>query len=732
MKIALIGLGAIGVPISHRLYQEGKNEFFLIADEDRKRNLRNRQIKINGDTFNPFIVSENDHEEIGCVDILIICVKNYGLKSILRNIAPYIDQKTVILPLQNGIYSYSFFSDLFPENIILRGYVQGPNTEILKEGFKYENPGELHLGNENHTEKAREVANVLSDSGIPTYYEENIVKMVWKKWMLNVAGNSITALTGADYSLFKLYSDLQTVCRKAMEEFVSIASAEGICLIENDIDDVIQYYVSYIGSKKTSMLMDVLNERKTENDYLAGTALQLAKKHNLDVPIISTLYYLMEVKEEVYMEKKGCRTTELYTEGVEYSDALRVQMNDLDRKMKSKEYAEIITSGQAPEALSNILQYAVDNSSFYSSYAGFSSIKDFPVMNKEIMIRQYGSIAVHSFDGSKTHKMYTSGSTGIPFSVVQDLANRERNIADLKFFGSLAGYSDHDPMCYLRAKPAVSQAQQAKENIWQVDASSLSETNLIDYFHFLVEKKCTALIGYASTLEIAVSYWADHFENETAIKTIISTSEELPDSTRRKLANFFGDSVSIHARYSNAEQGILGQENDTSGEYVLNWASFYFETLKMDSDSPAEPGEVGRIVITDLYNKAFPMIRYDTGDTGRILYREGKLPVLVELCGRQMDVIYDVNGDPVSPFMLSRTMRYSAGIKQWQFIQDGKALYTLRISQDKGSFPCLDSEIRELRRTLGEDAKIKIEYISAETVNKAVDWKLIVSNFLND
>ena len=40
--------------------------------------------------------------------------------------------------------------------------------------------------------------------------------------------------------------------------------------------------------------------------------------------------------------------------------------------------------------------------------------------------------------------------------------------------------------------------------------------------------------------------------------------------------------------------------------------------LKLDSDEPAEPGELGRIVVTDYYNKTFPMVRYDTGDTGKM------------------------------------------------------------------------------------------------------------------
>jgi 2-dehydropantoate 2-reductase len=202
MKIALIGLGAIGVPIAHKLQSEYKDSFFLIADEERKRKLREKSIHINGELFIPNVISELDHSEAGNVDILIVCVKNYGLNSILRNVSPFIGEETIILPLQNGIYSHEFFETHFPENIVLSGYVQGP--ERTKDGFQYSNSGELHIGSEQYKDSARRVVKVLRTAIIPASYEEDIMKMVWKKWMLNVAGNSITALTGADYSLFKL------------------------------------------------------------------------------------------------------------------------------------------------------------------------------------------------------------------------------------------------------------------------------------------------------------------------------------------------------------------------------------------------------------------------------------------------------------------------------------------------------------------------------------------------
>lgn len=729
-KVALIGMGVVGTPIAHKLYTFYQNDFYLIASKDRKKRLLNSNITINGDCFNPNIIScisEINSE----ISILIVCVKNYDLKTALLDIKNIVTKNTIILPLQNGIYAYEFFKTSFPDNIVLQGYIQGPNTQIEGQKFHYYNSGVIHIGSETNMNIAEQVFKFVHKSGMDIVLEKKINYMVWKKWMLNVAGNSITALTGADYSLFKLYDNLQFLCVEAMKEFLLVANAENIQLTENDINDIVNYYVSYIGSKKTSMLVDVLNERKTENDYLAGTLIKVAERHNIKTPIIRTLYNLLEVKEEVYMEKKGCITMEnLFNESIEYSTALRTCMKDIDTKMDSKEYARLVNEGKLPELI-DILKYAINNTEYYAAVSTKNNpkITDFPVMNKTLLNEYYEQILVHSYDNIKTHKMHTSGSTGIPFTVVQDLAKRERHIADLKYFGAMAGYIDHDPMCYLRAKPTATPEEQKRDNIWQLDICNLNEKNLRDYYHIMVEKKCSALIAYPSKLETAVDFWSQHFSNDSSIKTIISISETLTDEVKGKLRAFFGENVGIYARYSNTENGILGQETGKSGVYRLNWASYYFEILKMDSDEPAEVGEVGRIIVTDLYNKAFPMIRYDTGDVARMSVKDStSLPEFSELYGRRMDLIYDTKGEVVSPFLLCRTMRLSHGIEQWQFIQESKNEYTLKITANTKDKPDCSEEIKGFQNTLGQDAVINIAYVENIPVMNSLKRKLIVSN----
>ncbi|MCC8103702.1 MAG: hypothetical protein LIP11_16115 [Clostridiales bacterium] len=198
--------------------------------------------------------------------------------------------------------------------------------------------------------------------------------------------------------------------------------------------------------------------------------------------------------------------------------------------------------------------------------------------------------------------------------------------------------------------------------------------------------------------------------------------------TREKLAAYFGQDCGIYARYSNTENGILGQETGTEGTYLLNWASYYFEILKLDSDETVEEGELGRIIVTDLYNKAFPMIRYDTGDVAKMVYPGKGFPYFTELLGRRMDLIYDTNNEVVSPFLLCRTMRLSKGIEQWQFIQETETEYVLKITVTKdGEKPKCEKEIAGFQQVLGEKAHITVKYVDDIPVMNSLKRKLIVS-----
>lgn len=303
-QIVLIGFGAIGIPIAWHMNQCYGDRFALVATGHRRQKMEKKHYWVNGTAFSPKIISTAEELEEK-PSLAIICVKNYDIESAIEDLWPVIAPGTILLPLQNGIYAFQRFCEAFPENIVLKGYIQGPNTIMDGENLLFTNAGVTHIGASSYSgdDIVQHVYRLMHSTGLDVIVEADIDKMVWKKWMLNVAGNSVTALTGADYSKFRTYKELQTICRKSMREFVKVAQAKEIPLFEEDIEDIIQYYVSYKGAKKTSMLEDVLHHRRTENEYLAGTLLQMAEKKQIPVPATETLYLLMKAKEEIYLNE---------------------------------------------------------------------------------------------------------------------------------------------------------------------------------------------------------------------------------------------------------------------------------------------------------------------------------------------------------------------------------------------------------------------------------------------
>lgn len=301
-NIGLIGLGATGAPLADYLFTCYRDKFILLSDKYHEKKLNSGDIRINGRVFNPQVITNPNSDRVR-IDILFICVKNYSLEKTCRDISNCIGKETIILPLQNGLYSYNYLRNAFQDNIILEGFVQGPNTKIYGNDIIYQNTGVYHLGKQfsGYKEAAEKVYKILKACGISCILEENIRHAIWKKLMLNVAGNTLTALTGLDYCMFRNSIEAQKICRVVMNEYKFIAASEDVVITDRDIAEVMEYFMEYKDSKYTSMLTDVMNKRRTENEYIAGYISRLAKKNGISAPFIDMLYSIMRIKEDVYL-----------------------------------------------------------------------------------------------------------------------------------------------------------------------------------------------------------------------------------------------------------------------------------------------------------------------------------------------------------------------------------------------------------------------------------------------
>ncbi|WP_445738581.1 CoF synthetase [Mariniflexile sp.] len=383
--------------------------------------------------------------------------------------------------------------------------------------------------------------------------------------------------------------------------------------------------------------------------------------------------------------------------------------------------------------LNNVLRHATKTTAFYKPQEGYRSLKCFPVINKNTI--RNNSLDFQSskyIDDKKNTSISTSGSTGAILKILRNDDKKNRNTADTIFFSEKTGFKVGHKLVYLRHWNTFYKKNKIETFIKNIEVVEVLDLN-DSYIQGLLVKLSNdtsnkGLLSYASALEVICKYLDKVKSPPIAanFKSIIAMSEGLNDYTKKGIKKYFN--TAPYSRYSNMENGIIAQQtNDSPNNFGINWASYHIEILKFDLDEPAGSNELGRIVVTDLFNYCMPMIRYDTGDVGQIDYSLTP-PAFTRIEGRKTDLIYNTQGDAVSAFIMINTYNYP-GILQSQFIQEGKKEYLLKLNVSE-QFNMEKEIIKEFKNYVGHDSIIKVEYVDEIPLLDSGKRKVTINNYL--
>ena len=301
-NVAMIGAGAIGGVYAYSLHKLLGDNFDFIANGKRKEKLEQEGLYLNGEHFNPKVVSSDEGTTF---DLIIVSVKNYQLQSAIEDMRNLVGENTIILTLLNGISARDVLQEEFKDNNVLYGLaikidavkvgnkITQNSKAIIQFGDKY---------NKTMSEEVLAVKNLLNDAKINNQVFEDMIKTVWTKWMLNIGLNQVSAISGATYGVIKNTPELLSLVNKAMTEVMEVSKACNINLGDESWASVQDVIDSLDGDGKTSLLQDVENKRKTEIEYFSGTLIKIAKEHNVEVPVNEVLYNFIKAKERNYTD----------------------------------------------------------------------------------------------------------------------------------------------------------------------------------------------------------------------------------------------------------------------------------------------------------------------------------------------------------------------------------------------------------------------------------------------
>jgi phenylacetate-CoA ligase len=374
-------------------------------------------------------------------------------------------------------------------------------------------------------------------------------------------------------------------------------------------------------------------------------------------------------------------------------------------------------SGERQDAhLRDLLSHVGATVPFYRDLAlsglGRDVFEDLPVVDKQVYVDHYDDLCSSAFDIGTLPMVYTSGSTATPLRVPRDPGKRKRHIADLIVFGRLASYDFGDPVLFLTVSRGLDgrSFRQRLQGVRYVRAQVFDDT-LVAALIGEIDRSSDPiyLFGFPSAFEYVGRRLADNGRHLAPgnLSGLMAISEANTPWLTAHGEETFG--APVFSRYANEENGILAQQTtDAGGRFVVNHASYVVEILALDSDRPVPEGDLGRIVITDLFSRAMPFIRYDTGDLGRMCAEH---PYdLAEVVGRRGDLIYGEQGQAIAPAAVLYKLLPFDDIRRFQFAQTDRLSHRLTVvaAEDSGRDAAIETALRDL---LGAGASVTIEYV---------------------
>ena len=295
-----------------------------------------------------------------------------------------------------------------------------------------------------------------------------------------------------------------------------------------------------------------------------------------------------------------------------------------------------------------IVNFHLQNNPFYQKLVTKETYKNWnelPVLTKNDLQIPLKERLSNGFE-SNNYINKTSGSSGVPFIFAKDkmchALTWASNMHRFEWF-KIDFNSSYQARFYGIPLDFVGKTKERLKDYlskrYRFSVFDVSDEKLAQVLQQFKQKKFDYINGYTSSIVLFAKYLEQKNIILTHIcptlKVCIVTSEMLFESDKELMKRQFG--VPVINEYGASELDLIAFENK-KGEWQVNSETLFVEILDANNQ-PIQNGKEGKIVITSLYNKAHPFIRYEIGDVGILDEKSTfKKPILKQLTGRTNDI----------------------------------------------------------------------------------------------
>ncbi len=303
MRIAVIGVGAVGGYFGGRLAQAGHEVTFLARgktlDALRTQGLRVKSIAGDFDIINPKVAS--DPGQIGVVDLVFVAVKAPQVSEIAPSLRPLLGPATAVIPLQNGLEAPGRLADALGLECVLGGLCKifaSTTGPAAVEHIGLEPTIEFGELSKKKTERVERILAALqATGGMTAVVPDDIESALWQKLLYVEPLGAVGAVARQPAGVLRAVPETRRMLQTAMEEIVAVAHKRGVALDPTLPERAIRRVDDLPAGATASMHRDLLAGRPSEFEFQVGTVVRYAAESEVPVPVHSAIYAALRPSE---------------------------------------------------------------------------------------------------------------------------------------------------------------------------------------------------------------------------------------------------------------------------------------------------------------------------------------------------------------------------------------------------------------------------------------------------
>lgn len=392
--------------------------------------------------------------------------------------------------------------------------------------------------------------------------------------------------------------------------------------------------------------------------------------------------------------------------------------------------------------IQELVNHARDKTAFYQKRLpqrinSLDDLREIPIVTKEDLRYRINEMVERGYPDKHIFKGYTSGSTGTPVLLYIGREGIRARFAILDNYYAMFGCHYGRPRMRMggsRIKPASSTnppfwVMNRADNQLQMSPFHLDTRSFSYYRDKLNIFRPEYITGYGHALyylaQMLIQYGGLNFKPIA----IFLDSEDTPPHHLSIIQQGFGCPAYIN--YGLGEVGSVAVQLNSGSMHLLELTCFV--EIVSDSGEHVSDGEMGRIVVTDLTQKAVPYIRYDTGDIGRLssdttTKHRWNSRILESLEGRKDEIIVTPLGRHVGRF--GHVTGRGRGIVESQIAHIAPNQIEIRVVPAQDFDPDSMKEVVSVAtQLLGEDMTIHWRLVDAIPRTANHKFKHVVREF---